>query len=69
MGVKKSSNFHRPLTEAIEATNEIENKKDKRNGGGVNLDAAAGKVSDPFVRIGKKLDLARAIYGERARAD
>ena len=68
MGFKHTSKF-RPITEAIIETDAIEKAKDKRNGGGNSLNAAQGETSEPFVRIGQKMELARAIYGERARAD
>ena len=66
MGVKKTTSFFRPISQAIVATDVFERARDSRK---LSLNTAAGEIQDPFVRIGQKMELARAIYGERARAD
>ena len=68
MGFKHTTKY-RPIAQAIIETDAIEKAKDKRNGGGLSLNAASGETKEPFVRIGQKMELARAIYGERSRAD
>ena len=68
MGFKHASKY-RPITQAVVETEALEKAKDKRNAGGLSLNAASGETQEQFVRIGQKMELARAIYGERARAD
>ena len=40
-------------------TEALEKAKDKRNAGGLSLNAASGETQEPFVRIGQKMVLGK----------